>query len=91
MKMMSCFPPPCIEQVFEADADGDDGGHGLRVHCLAHLWSKLSQAERIAAEKARRANPNVDASPEISVVGDVSSSLHVPWHDDFRGCPNSRD
>ncbi|KAI9511412.1 hypothetical protein F5148DRAFT_1280819 [Russula earlei] len=44
------LPPPGIEQVFEADAD-DVGPR------LARPRSKLSRAERIAAAKARRANP----------------------------------
>ena len=47
------LPPPGIEQVFEADVDADDGAR----HRLARPRSKLSRAERIAAAKARRANP----------------------------------
>jgi len=49
-------PPGGIEQVFEADADADDGAHRL-----ARPRSKLSRAERIAAVKARRTTNDEDA------------------------------
>ena len=61
--------------------DDDDG-----VHHLARPRSNLLRVEQIAAEKVRHANTdlNVDAFPEISVVG-VSRTLHVPLHDAFYG------
>ena len=54
--------PPGIEQASEAcpKVHDNDG-----VHCLAHLWSKLSHAARTAGAKSRRANANFNVGAQL--------------------------